>query len=285
MQALAHGMVLLFVVSTMFGVCLTITLGDLAAERSQHRWLLRAIVINLLALPLVALVVTHGLGTDPAMTAALLVVATAPGGAAAIKLASLAKLNVLNTVGLVVSLLVLGVLTQPFLLPWLLQGTSVSTGAIVRSLFLTVLLPLLLGCVVRIHFPAIALKLVRPCQAISTSSMVINLVLLPVIHWEALLAALTLQVALTCTLFVVLIIAAGWLLGGPRSDRRRILAMVCGQPNLAAAFVIAVQDFGSPAIMIRIVLLLLANLLVLLPLTLYFARRPVSVGVRHNAPS
>jgi hypothetical protein len=45
---------------------------------------------------------------------------------------------------------------------------------------------------------------------------------------------------------------------------------------MAAAFVIAVQDLGNPAIMIRIMLLLLANLLVLLPLTMYFARRPVS---------
>lgn len=81
---------------------------------------------------------------------------------------------------------------------------------------------------------------------------------------------------LASALFIVLIVVAGWLLGGPRGDSRRILAVVCGQPNMAAAFVIAVQDLGNPAIMIRIMLLLLANLLVLLPLTMYFARRPVS---------
>ena len=276
MQALAQGIVLLFVVSTMFGVCLTLTGSDLAAGRSHHRWLLRAILINLLVLPMVALFVTHGLDTDPAMTAALLVVATAPGGAAAIKLASLAKLDAVHTIGLVVSLLVVGVLTQPILLPWLLQGTSVSTGAIVRSLFLTVMLPMLLGFIVRTHRTEIAMKLVRPCQTISTLSMVITLVLLPVTHWEALRAALTLQVMLASALFIVLIVLAGWLLGGPRSDSRRILAVVCGQPNLAAAFVIAVQDLASPAIMIRILLLLLVNLLVLLPLTMYFARCPVS---------
>jgi len=64
-------------------------------------------------------------------------------------------------------------------------------------------------------------------------------------------------------------------LGGPQAGPRRILALCCGQPNMAAAFVIATQNFSDSRVMLMLLVLMIASLPILLPLTFFFFRRPV----------
>ncbi len=61
------------------------------------------------------------------------------------KLASLARGNAALAVGLLVVLLLAGVVSQPLLLPLLLDEVSVGPGRSSLTLVCTVLVPLLLG--------------------------------------------------------------------------------------------------------------------------------------------
>ena len=49
------------------------------------------------------------------------------------------------------------------------------------------------------------------------------------------------------------------LLGGPKSGPRRVLSLNCIQPNLAAAVVIASQNFSDPAVVLMLLVIMLSG--------------------------
>ena len=153
MQTLTHLLVLALVVSTMLGVGLMLTVRDIYVSLHDRRWLVRALLANFVVLPAIALGVSRLLELDPVLTASLLVLATAPGGPVLVKWATLAKGDPALAVGLLVTLLLVGVTAQPLVLPILLDGVTVSAGAIVRTLIFTVLAPLLFGLALRARRP------------------------------------------------------------------------------------------------------------------------------------
>ena len=276
MQTLTHLLVLALVVSTMLGVGLMLTVRDISVSLHDRRWLVRALLANFVVLPAIALGVSRLLELDPVLTASLLVLATAPGGPVLVKLATLAKGDPALAVGLVVILLLVGVTTQPLVLPILLDGVTVSAGAIVRTLIFTVLAPLLIGLALRARRPLLAAWLQLPLRRVSTVSMVLVVTLLPGVHWRELSELSGTGALPAAVLFVVLSATAGWVIGGPQAGPRRILALCCGQPNMAAAFVIANQNFSDPRVMLMLLVVMIASLPILLPLTFFFVRRPLA---------
>jgi BASS family bile acid:Na+ symporter len=276
MQTLTQSLVLVFVVSTMLGVGLMLTVRDISESLHDRRWLVRALLANLVALPALALGVSRLLGLDAMLTAALLVLATAPGGPVVVKLATLAKGDPALAVGLVVSLMLIGVVTQPLLVPLLLEHVTVSTGAILRTLLFTVLTPLLLGFALRARRASLAQRLQLPLEWVSTLSMILVVLLLPAVHWRELLELFGSGAFLASLLFIAFSAAAGWLIGGQRSGPRRILTLCCSQPNMAAALIIANQNFNDPRVVLMLLTVMIASLLIILPLTLFFARRPLA---------
>ena len=276
MQTLTHLLVLAFVVSTMLGVGLMLTVRDISVSLHDRRWLVRALLANFVVLPAIALGVSRLVELDPVLTASLLVFATAPGGPVLVKLATLIKGDPALAVGLVVILLLVGVTTQPLVLPILLEGVTVSAGAIVRTLIFTVLAPLLIGLALRARRPLLAAWLQLPLRRVSTVSLVLVVTLLPGVHWRELSELSGTGALPAAVLFVVLSATAGWMIGGPQAGPRRILALCCGQPNMAAAVVIANQNFSDPRVMLMVLVVVIASLLTMLPLTFSFARRPLA---------
>src|SRR6476659_2554367 len=122
MQTLTHLLVLALVVSTMLGVGLMLTVRDIYVSLQDRRWLVRALLANFVALPAIALGVSRLLELDPVLTASLLVLATVPGGRLLVKFATLVIGDPALAVGLVVILPLVGVTTQPLVLPILLDG-------------------------------------------------------------------------------------------------------------------------------------------------------------------
>jgi predicted Na+-dependent transporter len=61
----------------------------------------------------------------------------------------------------------------------------------------------------------------------------------------------------------------------PEADKRRLLALCCGQGSMGAAFVIAAQNFNNPHVIAMLLLILWASLALLIPLALVFRRQPL----------
>jgi len=273
MQIISQLLAIVFVVSTMLSVGMLLSVRDISTSLHDRGWLARALLANFVVLPALAFSIARLLELDPMMTAGLLILATAPGGPVLVKLVALARGEPALAVGLLVTVLVLSVFTQPLVLPWLLDGVQISAQAIVLTLIFTVLLPLIIGLAMRARLPYWATMLHKSVQRISTLCMLLICILLPALHWQELLDISGSSAFPAAILFLLLACLAGWLLGGPQAGPRRTLSINCTQPNLAAALVIASQNFADPKVSMMLLVVMLASLPILVPLCLFYARQ------------
>lgn len=68
-------------------------------------------------------------------------------------------------------------------------------------------------------------------------------------------------------------ILAGWLLGGPGNDTRRVLALGTGQRNIAAALVVGTQSFSDSRVVVMLIVVAIVGLVMLMPLSRALAKR------------
>ena len=275
LEVASQVLVLIFVLSTLFSVGLLVSARQVLAALQQRRSLAVALCANFVVLPGAALALCWGLQLAPPMQAALLLVATAPGSPVLLRLNEFARGDQARAVGLLVLLTSLTVVYQPLVLPMLLPGLSVSPMPIARALVLTVLLPLVLGLLLKARWPALAGRL-RPALARlgNISAALSCFILLPLVYLDALKdVVLNGGGLLVLLLYLPLAVGAGWWLGGPDADQRRLLALCCGQGSMGAAFVIAAHNFNNPHVIAMLLLILWASLALLIPLALVFRRQ------------
>jgi BASS family bile acid:Na+ symporter len=74
-------------------------------------------------------------------------------------------------------------------------------------------------------------------------------------------------------LFIAFGFCVGWLLGGPGSDTRRVLALGTAQRNIAAALVVANQSFNNPKIVVMLIVVAIIGLVTIIPSARVLAKR------------
>jgi BASS family bile acid:Na+ symporter len=221
LEVASQVLVLIFVLSTLFSVGLLVSTRQVLAGVQQRRSLGMALCANFVVLPGAALALCLALQLTPPIQAAVLLVATAPGSPALLRLNEFARGDQARAVGLLVVLTSLTVVYQPLVLPMLLPGLDVSPMPIARALVLTVLLPLVLGLVLKARWPVLAGRL-RPALARlgNISAVVSCFILLPIVYWDALMdVILDGGGVLVLLLYLPLAVGAGWC--GNRTDHRR----------------------------------------------------------------
>ena len=191
---------------------------------------------------------------QPLPAAGFLVAAVCPGAPYGPPFTSLARGNVVVSVGLMVILAASSALVAPLLLYFLLplvagdQTPNVDATRIVPTLFLAQLLPLFVGLVVRQWRPLLAARLKKPADLLST---VLNLVTLGVILTVqfGMLIEIPIPAFVGMCALVAATLVVGWLLGGPGRDDRKTLAITTAVRNAGVSLVIASSSFpGTPAV-------------------------------------
>jgi BASS family bile acid:Na+ symporter len=109
--------------------------------------------------------------------------------------------------------------------------------------------------------------------------MLLICILLPVAHWQELLEISGSGAFRAAGLFLLLVCLGGWLLGGPNPGPRRILSINCALPNLAAAVVIASQNFSDPRVVLMLLVIMIVSIPLVVPLCLLFARQQREITV------
>jgi predicted Na+-dependent transporter len=74
-------------------------------------------------------------------------------------------------------------------------------------------------------------------------------------------------------LYIALGFGIGWLLGGPDTDTRRVMALGTSQRNIAAALVVASQSFSDPKVVVMVIVVAIVGLIILMPLSRALAHR------------
>ncbi len=264
---------LVFVVSSMLAMGLSLTVAQIVAPLRNVRLVALALLANFVLMPAGAFGIARLLRLHEALAAGLLILGTAAGAPFLPKLAGLAKGNLAFAVGLMVLLMVLTIGYMPLVLPRLLEGVSVDAVKIARSLVLLMLLPLGVGLAVNARFDAVAARTRPFLDKTSNLSLILLIALLVVTNFDKLLDVFGTRGILAGIVFIVFGFAIGHVLGGPALDTRRVLALGTAQRNIAAALVVGGQNFSDPKVVLMVVVVAIVGLLILMPLSRSLSRR------------
>jgi len=263
---------------------LSLTVAEILAPLRNYRLIALALLANFVLMPFAALGIARLLRLDEPLGIALLLLGTASGAPFLPLLARISKGNLALSVGLMVLLMVVTVGYMPLVLPLMLEGVSVDPMKIGRSLVFLMMLPLAIGLLVKARLSGLAAKVQPSLGLVSILSLALVIALLLITNMQNVLNLYGTRGVLASILFIAAGSAIGWVLGGPPSDSRGVMALGTAQRNIAAALVVGGQNFTDPKVIVMVVVVALVGLLMLMPFAKYLARfsQPASQPSGHT---
>ncbi len=279
---------IVFTVSSMLSVGFSYTAREVLGPLKNVKIVLRVLAANFLLVPLLALLLARVLPLDPPIALGLFLLATAGGAPFLIKLLDKAKGDVGRGATMLVLLTPASVVYMPLVVPWALEhpalsGLSqgqVSAWAIGRPLAVTIILPLVVGLLVKSRAPAWAERLQPSMGRTASVSLFVLLACAVLTNLGGIVDLLGFPLLAVVLLFVGAF-AIGYVIAGPDPERRVVLGLGTGQRGIAAATIVATQAIGDPDCTTMVVAGSLVGLLALFPIAGSLGKRkalPIPAG-------
>jgi BASS family bile acid:Na+ symporter len=244
--------VLIFVLTSMFGMGLSLTLKQVFEPMRNVSLVLRALAANFILSPLLAFALAKVIGLDQQLATGLFILGVAAGAPLLAKFAELAKGDLAFTLGLMVLLMVVTIIYAPLVLPLLMPDVQIDVWGMIRSLVLTMLLPLAAGLFIKARYESLAESLSPSMSQASSLTLMMQLVLGLFLTVGDLLGVIGTGAILAALLFLAGNMVFGWLLGGPGRDTRVVVTVGTAQRNVSAAMLIVVQNFSEPQVLLMV---------------------------------
>ena len=274
LNAILQISLLVFVVSSMLAMGLSLTVSQIIAPLRNARLVVVALVINFIAVPILAVGIDALIALDEGLYIGLILMATAAGAPFLPKLGEAAKGNIPFSVGLMVLLMVVTVVYMPIVVPLLISGVEINPWDIASSLIFLMLLPLGIGLFMKWRYKKAADGLQPAMAQTSTVAIAILLVTGVIVNFTAILDIIGTGGFIAILLFLVGAFILGYFGAGKDAEVRSVLGLGTAQHNLSAAMVVAGQNFASdPEVLTFIIVAGIVGLLVLMPLAGELGRR------------
>lgn len=256
---------LLFIVTSMLAMGLSLTVAQILAPLKNMRLVLMALLANFVLVPLLALLITRLIPLEQSLQIGLIVLGCAAGAPFLPKLVQGAKGNVAFGVGLMVLLMVVTIIYLPLVLPLLLPGVSVNPWDIAKSLIVLMLIPLAMGLLIKTHWSEDAAHWQPLMNKVSSIAMLLLLVTGLGLNVSNIISLIGSLGILALLLFIAGSLLIGFLLGGRDPGVRSVMGLGTAQRNVSAAILVSAQNFaGTPTLSFVLVAAILL-LLILLP--------------------
>jgi predicted Na+-dependent transporter len=257
---------LLFVVTSMLAMSLSLSVQQMTQPLKNIRLVILALLANFVLVPLLAFAIIKVIPLDQSLQIGVILLGTAAGAPFIPKLVQGAKGNVAYAVGLMFLIMVVTIFYLPFILPVLLPNVEVNPWDIAKSLIVTMLIPLVIGMLIKSHSPDVADHWAPVMQKVSSLSILILLVVGLGLNISNILGFIgTLGIG-AMVLLIVGALAIGLLFGGRDPSIRSAMGLSTANRNGAAALLVATQNFSGtntlPFVLVGTVLMLL----ILLPI-------------------
>lgn len=241
-------------IELMVTVGLGVRLADVLGVIRNRRLVLQAALANYVCVPTVTVGLLLLFHAEPMIAAGFLITAACPGAPFGPPFTALAKGNLADAVGLMVLLAassaVLAPLLLRFLLPPMTSDNTLNVNAVkmVLTLLVVQIVPLAAGLALRELRPNLADKLLKPAKLLSPLLNLAVIGLILAVHFRTVLAVRP-RGYVGMLALVIALLASGWLLGMPGSDRRKAMAITTAVRNVGLGLVIAASSFpDSPAV-------------------------------------
>ena len=264
LQVIAQLSVLVFVLSSMLAMGLSLTIAQIMAPLRNTRLVILALVANFVLVPVLAYLILLVIPLEQGLATGLIIMACAAGAPFLPKLAQTAKGNIAFSVGLMTLLMVVTVIYLPLVLPLLLQGASVSPWAIAQSLIVMMLLPLGIGLFIKARYETLADSLQPHMSQASTIGILLMLVSMLVLQFSNIVGLIGTGGLVAIIVFLVGAFVIGYFLGGRDPGTKSVLGLGTGQRNLSAAVLVAGQNFSDdPNVLVMVLVAGIVGLVIL----------------------
>jgi BASS family bile acid:Na+ symporter len=236
-QKLLNPLVLGFTISSLASMGLQVVIPRMIQKLRNPRLLILTLIWGWITGPAIAYLITRILPLAEPYAVVLLIGSLAPSAPFLPPVVEKARGDI-DFAGAFIPVAAVGtVLFMPLMAPLLIPGLTLSPMAIVIPLVITVLIPLLLGAVIRTYAPRIGNTLYRPVKAIaglSTALLILNCLLL---FGQRILDTAGSFAFISMTLFMVIVGFMAYRFGfGLSQSERSVMSLGIGTRNFAAIF-------------------------------------------------
>ena len=232
----------------MFGMGLTLKAEDFRVVFSRPKDVLVGCLAQFTVMPVLAFLLTRVFRLEPALAIGVILVGCCPGGTASNVITYLAKGDLALSVGMTaVSTLLAPVLTP--LLVWLLAGETVDVDVLgmLLSILWVVILPIVLGLLVKRFWPRTTEKAAGYLPALSSLAICVIVLIVIAANAHKLLDGGWI-ILLVVVLHNVCGLAAGYLIGSMlhlSPAKRRAISVEVGMQNSGLASSLATLHFAA----------------------------------------
>jgi BASS family bile acid:Na+ symporter len=158
------------------------------------------------------------------------------------------------------------------------RPVSIGPGAIARIVVVMIVLPFVVGMVVRAAWPAVAQRMVKVVRTVANVLLLLAVLALLVGAWRAIWGATGDATLVAIAAFVLVGLAVGHVLGGPDPEHSAVLALstACRHPAIALAF--ATANYPDERFAGTILLYLLVNAILGIPYIAWMRRRSAAAA-------
>jgi BASS family bile acid:Na+ symporter len=248
LNALFNAGIAISVGATVLSLGMTYTIAQLLAPLGRVGLVILMVVLNAVAIPAIAWGVAEAFPIADAYVAGLVLATLGAGSAAGLKAAQLSKKADLPlAVSLVVVLQLVNIVAVPLWAGRVVSGASISAWDILKSLLALVLLPLVVGLVVRARYAEHAQDWMAGLVKVANLALVIALAAGITVNWDTIVGMFGSWVLVASLVIIAVCLVLGGLVGGREAPTRTTTGLVSGlRFGSLGLIIIGTQLNGSP---------------------------------------
>jgi bile acid:Na+ symporter, BASS family len=255
-QNLFKIVVVLYSVSNLLSLGLELNLKETISSLKSFRLIILTLVWGWVVSPAFAWLLTIIIPMDQSIALGLLITSIAPVAPFFPILVRNARADVNFSAAFMPLTMVATVVLMPIFVPVIMAGLTLSIWALARPLLVLILMPMILGIIIRIYLTRVADKIFPAIKMVAGITTVLSLVSVLLIYFREFIKVLGSYAILGQLLLALGILLMAYYIGfGLKKNQRRAMALGMSSRNVSAMFAVyIVLPTPDPYLLVMILL-------------------------------
>jgi bile acid:Na+ symporter, BASS family len=255
-QSLFKIVVVLYSVSNLLSLGIELNLKETIRSLNSFRLIILTLVWGWVVSPALAYLLTRILPMEPSIALGLLITSIAPVAPFFPILVRNARADVNFSAAFMPLTMVATVALMPLFVPIMMPGLTLSIWALAKPLLVLILMPMILGILIRIYFPRVADKIFPAIKMTAGITTVLSLVSVLLIYFREFIKVLGSYAILGQLLLALGILLMAYYIGfGLEKNQRSAMALGMSSRNVSAMFAVyIVLPTPDPYLLVMILL-------------------------------
>jgi BASS family bile acid:Na+ symporter len=237
-QSIFNPLVIVFTVTNLLSMGLQVEFGKMMKIVGNPRFPGLMLALGWVAGPAIAYLITLILPLDNPYVIVLFIGSLAPCAPFLPPLLPKAKGDITFAGAFIPAAAIGTSLLMPLIAPLLVKGIELSIMALLKPLFITVLLPLLIGATIKTYAGKVADKIFGPVKKLAGLSTLLTIIFCIMLYYKQMWATAGSMAMLSLTIFMVVMAVISFYSGfGLNRGERIVLSLGMGTRNIAAVLI------------------------------------------------